>query len=273
MTSQTAVIGFPIHHSISPEIHNFWIKENKLNTKKYQKIAVEPNKLKDFILTCKRSNFKGLNITIPHKQAAFDLCDRVSPEALSLKAVNTIAFQNNEVHGYNTDTSGFQNSINTKIINSHVLNQRALVLGAGGAARAVIYQLKQMGAKVVVANRTLEKVEKIQLDTGLDFIICSLVDVPKSLKKAKYIVNTTNLGMDDTLNRLVDFKNANSDAFVYDLIYNPAKPDFLDQAVRYNLKIQNGLHMLISQAAGSFKIWHGIQPTISDELIKSIGLK
>ena len=273
MTNQTAVIGFPIHHSISPDIHNFWIKENNLNIKKYQKISIEPNKLKDFIQICKNSNFKGLNITIPHKQTAFDLCDRLSPEALSLKAVNTIAFQNKEVYGHNTDTVGFQNSINTKIINSHILNQRVLVLGAGGAARAIIYQLKQMGAKVVVANRTLAKVEKIKFDTGLDFIICSLLDVPKYAKEAKFIVNTTNLGMSNTLNRLVDFKNVNNNPFVYDLIYNPTRSDFLDQAARHNLKTQNGLHMLINQAAASFKIWHGIQPTVSDELIKSIGLK
>ena len=144
------------------------------------------------------------------------------------------------------------------------------MIGAGGSARSIIYQLQMMGANVINANRTENKSEKIKKSLNINFDICSLQDIPSILKEIDFVVNTTSLGIDGTKNNLVDFDLLKEKSYVYDLIYNPKRTPFLMNAEQKGHQVQNGLQMLILQAAASFKIWHGIEPQISDQLIKSL---
>ena len=270
MSNKTAVIGHPIEHSISPKIHNFWIREHKIKISEYKKISLKKEDVKSFFEKCMAENYRGLNVTVPHKELAFELCDQVSTIATKLQAVNTITFSENKIIGDNTDLVGFKNSISSNNIKSHIENKKTLVIGAGGSARSIIYQLKLLGAHIVNANRTENNSLKIKEDLKINFDLCSLQDIPLVLKNTDFVINTTSLGIDGTDNDLVDFDLLKESSYVYDLIYNPKKTHFLKQAEQKGHQIQNGLKMLIFQAAASFKIWHGIEPTLSDQLINSL---
>ena len=270
MSNHTAVIGQPIEHSISPKIHNFWIKENRIEAGEYKKISLNKEDVKSFLEKCMAENYKGLNVTVPHKELAFELCDQNSAMAEKLQAVNTVTFSENKIIGDNTDPIGFKNSISSNNQVKYIENKKVLVIGAGGSARSIIYQLQMMGANVVNANRTENKSEKIKKSLNIDFDICSLQDIPSILKEIDFVVNTTSLGIDGTNNTLVDFDLLKENSYVYDLIYNPKRTKFLMNAEQKGHQVQNGLKMLIFQAAASFKIWHGIEPQISDQLIKSL---
>ena len=273
MTKQTAVIGYPIEHSVSPQIHNYWISKHKLNINQYKKISVAPENLNTFLLQCKEEQYCGINITIPHKQNTFDLCDRVSKTSAKLRAVNTVIFKNGMIIGDNTDAIGFQNSIPERIIHSNIKNQKTIVIGAGGAARSIIMILEALGSDVIVANRTIKNAEHMKNDLSLNFQICSLSEIPNYISSCKCIINTTNLGMEQLENNLINFNNVEVGTYVYDLIYNPKKTKFLKDAENKGMIIQNGLRMLMHQAAASFKIWHDIYPIVDDELIKFIMVK
>ena len=270
MTKQTAVIGFPIKHSVSPQIHNYWITKYNLNINEYKKIPVDPKNLNDFLQQCKKEQYRGLNITIPHKQTAFALCDSVSDDAAALKAVNTITFDDDKIIGDNTDAEGFYNSIPKELIKTHITNQKTLVLGAGGSARSIIKMLNAMGSEVVVTNRTLQNAENIKNDLTLSFQICSLSEITTNLSGCRFIVNTTNLGMENSLNNLINFDKVEDDTYVYDLIYDPLKTNFLEIAESKGMKTQNGLSMLMHQAAASFKIWHGVYPSVDVDLAQAL---
>ena len=270
MSNHTAVIGQPIEHSISPKIHNFWIKENRIEVGEYKKILLNKEDVKSFLEKCMAENYKGLNVTIPYKELAFKLCDLVSPTAKKLQAVNTITFSENKIIGDNTDPIGFKNSISSNNQIKYIENKTALVIGAGGSARSIIYQLQLMGSKIVNANRTKSKSEKIKNNLNINFDICSLQDISSILKEIDFVVNTTSLGINETDNNLVDFDLLKENSYVYDLIYNPKKTSFLMNAEQRGHQVQNGLKMLIFQAAASFKIWHNIEPQVSDQLIKTL---
>ena len=273
MNKQTAVIGFPIKHSVSPQIHNYWITKYNLNIDKYKKIPVVPKNLSDFLQQCKEEQYRGLNITIPHKQNAFELCDSVSIDAAALKAVNTITFDDDKIIGDNTDAEGFHNSISKELIKTNIKNQKTIVLGAGGSARSVIMILNTMGSEIVVANRTPQNAEKIKDDLALNFQTCLLSEVTTHLRGCKFIVNTTNLGMENSKNNLINFDKVEDDTYVYDLIYNPIKTNFLEIAESKGMKNQNGLSMLMHQAAASFKIWHGVYPSIDLGLAQALEVR
>ena len=162
MSNHTAVIGYHIEHSISPKIHNFWIKENGIEVGKYKKISLNKENVKSFLEKCTAENYKGLNVTLPYKELAFELCDQNSPTAEKLQAVNTITFSENKIIGDNTDPIGFKNSISSNNQAKYIENKKVLVIGAGGSARSIIYQLQLMGASVVNANRTENNSEKIK---------------------------------------------------------------------------------------------------------------
>ena len=270
MSNHTAVIGQPIEHSISPKIHNFWIKENRIEVGEYKKISLNKEDVKSFLEKCMSENYKGLNVTVPHKELVFELCDQTSPIAEKLQSINTITFSGNKIIGDNTDPIGFKNSISSNNQAKYIENKKALVIGAGGSARSIIYQLQLMGANVVNANRTESKSEKIKKSLNINFDICSLQDIPVILEEIDFVVNTTSLGINGTNNNLVDFDLLKENSYVYDLIYNPKRTPFLMNAEQKGHQVQNGLQMLILQAAASFKIWHGIEPQISDQLIKSL---
>ena len=265
--TKTGVIGFPVDHSVSPTIHNYWIDEHKIKTKRYEKINVDPKLFKDEVLRLKESGILGLNITVPLKELAFSFAEERTEVVKRTGAVNTLTFKNGKVYGDNTDVVGFQRSLEQETVEKNIANQKCLVLGAGGAARAVVCALNNLKGEVYVCNRTFEKALKIQQDFGIKPEVIEQKNLVTVVGEMGFIVNTTSLGLANTENTMVDFTQVDPQAFVYDLIYSPKLTKFLSAAKERNLGYQNGIKMLIEQAAESFKIWHDILPKNSAELM------
>ena len=268
--TKTSVIGNPIQHSLSPIIHNYWIEQNKINTDKYKKIKIEASNLHQEVKELIENGFTGLNVTIPFKEMVYDLCDEVSDTVKILKAINTITYKDKKVIGYNTDPDGFINSISNQIRDDNITGKDTLVIGAGGSARSIIYALNKMESNITVTNRTVEKVEIISQDLDIPIKIKDFETI-SDISKFDLIVNTTSLGMEENKNLEIIFENAKPNLHVYDLIYNPYQTNLLKDAEANGLTFQNGLAMLVYQAAESFNIWHGIYPKIDDELFSIIG--
>ena len=267
-TDRTAVIGFPVDHSLSPIIHNHWIKELGLDIKPYEKINVDPNKFEERINNLKAEGYGGLNVTVPLKELAFSISDETSSVSKKLKSVNTLSLNFEKIDGDNTDAVGFINSLDEKTIENNITNKKTLVLGAGGSARSVVYALNELGGHVRLFNRTLEKAEILLDDLLINSSPVGAEELHDYANSSSFIVNTTSLGQKaGERHNILRFENIEMETFIYDLIYNPKRSSFLEQAEAKGLKVQNGLRMLIEQAACSFQIWHEIKVGVTDELM------
>ena len=265
---KTAVIGFPVDHSLSPAIHNYWIKELGLDIKPYEKINVNPNTFEEQINSLKQDGFGGLNVTVPLKEIAFNISDETSSVSKKLRSANTLTLGSDKINGDNTDAAGFINSLDKKTIEENIANKKTLVLGAGGSARSVVYALNQLGGHVRLFNRTIEKAEILLNDLSINTSPIGTEELDDYANSSSFIVNTTSLGQKaGEQNNILSFENIKTETFIYDLIYNPKRSSFLEKAEAKGLKVQNGLRMLIEQAACSFQIWHEIKVDVSDELI------
>ena len=265
---KTAVIGFPVDHSLSPAIHNYWIKELGLDIKPYEKINVNPNTFEEQINSLKQDGFGGLNVTVPLKEIAFNISDETSSVSKKLRSANTLTLGSDKINGDNTDAAGFINSLDKKTIEENIANKKTLVLGAGGSARSVVYALNQLGGHVRLFNRTIEKAEILLNDLSINTSPIRKEELDDYANSSSFIVNTTSLGQKaGEQNNILSFENIKTETFIYDLIYNPKRSSFLEKAEAKGLKVQNGLRMLIEQAACSFQIWHEIKVDVSDELI------
>ena len=267
-TDRTAVIGFPVDHSLSPIIHNYWIKELGLDIKPYEKINVDPNNFEKQINNLKAEGYGGLNVTVPLKELAFSISDETSSVSKKLKSVNTLSLNFEKIDGDNTDAVGFINSLDEKTIENNIANKKTLVLGAGGSARSVVYALNELGGHVRLFNSTLEKAQILLDDLSINSSPVGAEELDDYANSSSFIVNTTSLGQKaGEHNNILRFENIEMETFIYDLIYNPKRSSFLEQAEAKGLKVQNGLRMLIEQAACSFQIWHEIKVGVSDELM------
>ena len=254
------VIGNPINHSLSPKLHNYWFKKNNIKAI-YEKKLIETQDLKNIILQIKEGFIHGINVTVPFKNTVIPFLDQLSPEAEITKSVNTIYFNGNNVIGHNTDIAGFELSL--KKINYNVQNKKILILGSGGVVPSIIYALYKMGASLItVSNRTKQNAENLK-KLFKDIVIINWGDV----SDFDMIINATSVGLhkDDKIN--IDLSK-NNNKFFYDIIYNPEETNFLKTAKMLGNMTENGKMMFIYQALGAFKIWHGFQPKIDDELIK-----
>ena len=254
------VIGNPIDHSLSPKLHNYWIKKNNINAV-YEKKKLNNSDLKNLIVEIKKNKISGANITVPFKKEIIPYLDQLSIEAEKTQSVNTIYMEKEKIIGHNTDIEGFQNSIQNSGIN--LTNKEILILGAGGVVPSLIYALKKMRAfEIMVSNRTKEKAENLKNLFG-EIKIINWGEVPNF----DMIINATSLGLknNDVIN--LDFSKIKN-KFFYDVIYNPVETNFLKLAKKLENNTENGKKMFIYQAASSFKIWHGIEPKIDNEVIK-----
>jgi shikimate dehydrogenase len=263
-TKLFAVIGFPVKHSLSALMHNFWFKEEKLNCR-YLAFEVKPENLKKAFDAFQTLGFCGINITLPHKEAALKFLDFADDSAKAAGSANTVSFKNGRVCGYNTDCEGFGLDLKDKKIS--VKNKTVFLYGAGGAAKAAAYALKKGGAKkILVSNRTFKKAETLALKFGLTAVKGS--EILKALNLAGVIVNASSCGMNKS--DVLPFKasGANPKAEVYDLIYGKNTP-FKAFAKKYNLKYFSAEGMLARQGAAAFKIWTGIYPDVkkADKLL------
>ena len=270
--TKTAVIGSPIKHSLSPTIHNHWFVENKMNDYTYEKLEVELDNFNEAIDNFNEQGYLGLNVTVPLKEAAHEKSDTLSENATQTKAVNTLFFKDGKIFGDNTDPVGFTKSLPQKVIDKKINSKNCLLLGAGGSSRAVLWSLSQLNANIAIYNRTEEKAVNLLKTVGANGKILKKDELDDYVSTSSFIVNTTSLGLQEgEVNDLVNFENVRSDTYIYDLIYNPSSSSFLDQAKNKKLKTQNGLRMLVEQAAASFKIWHGVSPTVDEKLLEKLG--
>ena len=252
------VIGNPINHSLSPELHNFWIKKNNINAI-YEKIKLEENELGDFINKLRNEEIHGINVTVPFKNKVIKYLDKLSLEVETTDSVNTIYREGNDIIGHNTDVAGFELGLRHTKIN--VLHKAVLILGAGGVVPSIIYSLLSMGCKkIFLSNRTIEKAVIIKKKFN-DVEILKWGEIPDF----DIIINATSVGLNnDSLGLNFNVK----DKIFYDVIYNPKETQFLKKAKENGNRIENGKFMFIYQANQSFSIWNKVIPKIDDEVLK-----
>jgi shikimate dehydrogenase len=259
------VCGHPINHSRSPMIHTHWLQHYGI-AGTYRAIDVSPAGFANFVREIARNKLVGGNITIPHKEAAFVLAKKSDDICQLIGAANTLWLEDGMLCATNTDAYGF-----TANLDHHAPNwdqaKTALVLGAGGASRAVIYALKQRGfTSIMVANRTIEKAVELQHRFGPALSAHPLAAIDEIANDAGIIVNTTSLGMKGEGNLPLDMSKLRSDTLVTDIVYVPLLTPLLVAAQDAGLKVVDGLGMLLHQAAPGFEKWFGILPTITDDL-------
>jgi len=254
------VIGNPIEHSLSPKLHNRWMKENNINGT-YEKKELNENDLKEIVNEIKNDKINGLNVTIPFKKSIIPFVDQLTPLAHEAQSVNTILKKENKIVGDNTDIEGFEKSL--KHINYNVKSKKIFILGAGGVTSSIIIALKRLGAsKISLSNRTKEKAENLKkIYQSLEIIDWG------ETTNFDMIINTTSLGLKETDEIKLKNDHIGSNKLFYDVIYNPSKTNFLKKAKLSGNKIENGKMMFIYQAQLAFKIWHNILPKITENLL------
>ena len=251
------VIGNPIEHSLSPQLHNYWIKNNNIDAF-YEREKLEKNDLENLVLKVKNKKINGVNVTVPFKKEVIPYLDTLSPEAKATKSVNTIYLQGNNTIGHNTDIGGFELAI--KDIKYDLSGKKVLIFGAGGVVPSLIFALKRMKVhQITLSNRTRTKAEDIR-NLFDNLTIVDWGEIPNS----DMIVNATSLGLNKNDEFNLDFSKLKKDKFFYDVIYNPQDTNFLKIARKFGNKTENGKKMFIYQAAEAFKIWHGINPEIDE---------
>ena len=279
-TKIIGVIGENIENSLSPLLHNQIILKHSLNFR-YLPFQVAETDLGEAIQSIRALNIRGINITFPYKEKVIEFLDEVEESARRIGAVNTIVNNKGNLTGYNTDVIGFKKTFQ-EVGKFTIKKKKAVILGAGGAARAVIYSLLEEGIEEIsIFNRTLEKTEKIKQgfspffpESNINIFSFEQNDLKDKIKKANLLVNATSVGMASQLDNtpLPDEKLFHPDLLVYDLIYHPAKTFFLRQAERVGAKIINGLPMLVYQGIESFYLWTGFKPEEKEilEIIRQI---
>ena len=259
------VIGHPIGHSRSPLIHGFWLEQLGL-AGSYEKIDVAVEALPSFIRGMHEAGFVGGNITVPHKTAAMALVDEIDQAGRAVGAVNTLWLENGRLMAANTDVVGFLGSLDADAPGWDREPGRALVLGAGGAARAVVYALLGRGFAVDVVNRSVDKAEDLARAFGPGVRPHASSDVEQRLGAADLFVNTTSLGMRGMPPLDLEITGLKRDALVCDVVYVPLETDLLRAARRAGHRTVGGLGMLLHQAAPGFARWFGTEPSVTPEL-------
>ena len=255
------VIGNPIEHSLSPMLHNYWINENNINAL-YEKHKLDENDLRDLFFQIKEKKIDGINVTVPFKKAVIPFLDQLTNEAVKTQSVNTIYLHENKLMGHNTDIIGFKKSI--KNFKYDINNKEVFILGAGGVVPSIIFALTQMGvSKIIISNRSKEKADNLK-NLFQNIEILNWGEIPNF----DMIVNATSVGLKKEDNINLDLSSVGKDKFFYDVIYNPKETNFLKTGKNGGNITLNGKMMFVYQALSAFKIWHGIEPDINEDVIK-----
>jgi len=259
------VIGDPINHSKSPIIHGFWLEKLGIDAE-YKAYHVAPDQLQDYVeVRRKDSNWRGCNVTLPHKVAIMDLVDDPGGVHNSIGAMNTIVRQDDDGFlGTNTDAAGFF----APLAESDWTGAHAVLIGAGGAARAVLFALKQAGVEdVTVLARNSLKASGVLMQSGFNGAVFPM---DAALPAADLLINTSPLGMEGQPRLDIDLSPLPDHALVYDIVYTPLETELLKAAKARNLDVVDGLDMFIGQAALAFELFFGLTPPMEhdDELRK-----
>lgn len=251
------VIGWPITHSKSPLIHNFWLSKLGLDGH-YSRFPVAPEGLHTAIRALPALGIRGVNVTIPHKQAVMEALDEIAPAAKAIGAVNTVVVTaEGRLVGHNTDAAGFAEPLRDCALNG----RPACVVGAGGAARAVLAALKDLGVSDVrVINRSVDKAESLLAEFGVAGQVYGFDQSATALEGAALVANTSSLGMKGYPPLDIDLTPVAGDAVAYDIVYAPLETELLRQAKARGLKTVDGLSMLVGQAADAFRLFYDAAP-------------
>ena len=253
------VIGNPINHSLSPKLHNYWLKQNNINAI-YEKIKLDKDEIENFILKIKKQEINGCNVTVPFKKTVIPYLDRLSLEAKQTQSVNTICFNNGDLIGYNTDIVGFQKALNK--LDYKVKDKKILILGAGGVVPSIIFALNKMEvSKITVSNRTYKKAENLKSQYNRIEIVNW-----GEISEFDIIINATSLGLNNETINLNTTRIGGGKLF-YDVIYNPSETNFLKDGKKLGNQTENGKFMFIYQAFEAFKLWHDIEPSVNSQIL------
>ena len=259
------VIGHPIAHSKSPQLHGYWLRRYGIKGH-YIPMDIGHADLKDALAALPKLGFVGLNVTIPHKETVLQLADIVTDRAALIGAANTLIFRKDgRIHADNTDGSGFMANLRQNAPHWVPANGPAVVFGAGGAARAVIAALIEVGVpEIRLANRTRPRAEAIRADFGAKLAVIDWVQAANMLEGAVTVINTTSLGMVGKPDFRVPLDALDKSALVSDLVYNPLQTQLLRDAKSLGCTTVDGLGMLLHQAAPGFERWFGQRPDVDD---------
>jgi shikimate dehydrogenase len=272
---RACVIGDPIAHSLSPKIHGFLLDKYNINGT-YIPIQVNKAELQKCVQHLVDRDFAGFNVTLPHKEAIFKLCDFKSKTAQLTGAVNTVIITpDKKLFGHNSDAEGFLNNLKKSHPDFDLNGKNAFVVGAGGAARALVYAVIKSGSKKVFItnrneNRALELINNFAdfaKEKNCEVKFLSLRDFEKNLNQCDLLTNSTSLGMQGQEALVIDLKNLQKDAIVYDIVYKPLMTDLLKDSQNRGNKITTGIGMLIEQALIGFEAWFKTKPQADDELM------
>jgi shikimate dehydrogenase len=267
---KACVIGWPIEHSRSPLIHNYWLKKYGINAV-YEKKPVEPKDVLNFIANLAKSEFIGCNVTLPHKETVFEVIGEVDEIARRLGAVNTVYLKNGKVYGTNTDGEGFIASLHYSYPAFSLRGKTAIIIGAGGAAKAIIGALLDEGVgKIGIINRTRQRILGLQRQFGSQIFEINEATTTDELGNCALLINTTSQGMHGQPSLNLEIQNLNRDALVVDIVYTPLETAFLEKARNQGNPVLGGLGMLLHQAARGFELWFGVKPEVTKELYELV---
>lgn len=261
------VIGWPVSHSRSPRLHNFWLQKYGIDGA-YIPLAVSPNHLMNVLRALAQAGFCGVNITVPHKEAALAVMDQSTPEAIHIGAVNTIIFnEQGQMLGSNTDGFGFTENLRTNCSSWLANAGPAVVLGGGGGARAICAALIDQGVpEIRLTNRSQNRAQIVAADLGGPIKVISWAERHAALANASLLVNTTTLGMTGAPALDVDLTFLPLTALVTDIVYTPLETPLLKEARMRGNPVVDGLGMLLHQARPGFTAWFGVEPEVTPAL-------
>jgi len=265
MKKNFLVIGNPIDHSLSPKLHNYWIKKYKINAV-YEKKLLDNSEIENLIFSIREDKIYGVNVTVPFKKIVIPFLDELSEESKISQSVNTIYKKDDKIIGDNTDIEGFKLSLEKT--GQEVKNKKALILGAGGVVPSIIIALKKMQiGKIFLSNRT--ELKAIELKKNFPEI--EIIKWGDTLN-FDIIINATSVGLKEEGEININYQQISKNKFFYDIIYNPSETNFLKIAKKYGGITKNGKMMFIYQAQKAFFIWHKVIPEIDNETINLLGV-
>lgn len=267
---KACIIGDPVAHSRSPMIHGYWLCEFGINGA-YERAHVKADGFADFVRSMRDNGYVGANVTVPHKERIFALADDVDDRARAVGAANTIWFEGDRLHADNTDVAGFLAHLDDCHLGWEKDADRAVILGAGGAARAIVHALATRDVETItLVNRNVARAEALARETTRSvrtaISAADWSDLPRALNGAGLLVNATSLGMSHQPQLDCPLGGLRDDAIVNDIVYAPLETDLLRRARLRGLRTVDGLGMLLHQAVPGFAKWFGVTPKVTPEL-------
>ncbi len=260
------IVGWPVSHSRSPRVHGYWLRQHRIDGA-YVPLPVRPESFEQGLRMLAAFGFRGANVTLPHKEAAFAACDEIDDQARRLGAINTIIMRDGHLEGSNTDVFGFLENLVQGAPDWQAREAPAVVIGAGGAARAVVAALLDAQApEIRLVNRTRSRAEMLAKELGGPLQVFDWADCAQALSQAGLLVNASSLGMVGQPPLDVDLSELPPEAVVNDIVYVPLETPLLARATRRGHRVVDGLGMLLHQARPGFEAWYGVKPEVTEEL-------